>query len=648
MPDVIGNINDPKHDAFVSDIMAAEDAMRLALEDPFMEITEYWKLFLARLEDERLPDEDWRANVHVPYPYSGVETVGSSMVDIMLSSDPPIQVTRVHETEKEFARALEFLYDHVLSMSRWPLTLDMTFRELLVQGSAAMKVVQVNRTSKVNLRASQKDEEVFKASVVEAVKNGAPPAPQEPALFERWRTDINLTNKFNVIIPSTPVTGPRTIRRYTGPSIVRIPIWDLRFDPTIEDWHSQPYVAHRLLRTQDWVKSRAGTDPTFPFDPKQVDDCLEGWDGEEISTWQKEVATMMGIEYEKKSSPLTQNLVELLEVYQIDKQETPFAMVLNRKGVINKSMQHPFSHAGLPVHLLRNVPIPFQAMGMSEYQQTKSLYIEIDTLRNLRIDAIMLAVLPVFLKAKSVGLPGLTQLLRPGLVMESDNPKGINKLIDMNIPSEVFREESEGKRDVDETHATESAMRGASATVGRVSATESERRYGRALVRTKGRIVRIETEMDEIPPQIAFLFHQFGDPADIAKITGAAGVIKQFPREKFLDALEMGVRFRGASKALNRDMQAQKLKDFLVTMGSQLNKLSLEEVRNVARRWLESMGEKEAAVILSDATTQQMLEAEKAAAKDAQRLAADQSGRGPNQPPEVVGPEGRAALEGQG
>jgi len=180
MPDVIGNINDPKHDAFVSDIMAAEDAMRLALEDPFMEITEYWKLFLARLEDERLPDEDWRANVHVPYPYSGVETVGSSMVDIMLSSDPPIQVTRVHETEKEFARALEFLYDHVLSMSRWPLTLDMTFRELLVQGSAAMKVVQVNRTSKVNLRASQKDEEVFKASVVEAVKNGAPAHRYQP------------------------------------------------------------------------------------------------------------------------------------------------------------------------------------------------------------------------------------------------------------------------------------------------------------------------------------------------------------------------------------------------------------------------------------------------------------------------------------
>jgi len=647
MPDVIGNLGDPKHDEFVSDVLAAEEVMRQALSDPFEEITEYWKLYLARMEDERLEDEDWRANVHVPYPYSGVETVGSSMVDIMLASDPPVQVTKIHEEDRDFARSLEYLYDHVLASSRWPLTLDMTFRELLVQGSAVMKVVQINRTSKVNLRATQKEVAFFKTSVIEAVKNGAPQAPDNPTMFEQWRNDVNLSNKFGVIIPAVPVNGPRIIRRYTGPSIVRVPLWDLRFDPTIEEWHTQPFVAHRMLRTQDWVKSRAGDDPSFPFDPKQVEECLDGWDGEEVSTWQQEVASMMGISYEKKSSPLTKNLVELLEVYQVDKEDTPFCMILNRKGAINKTMQHPFSHGGLPLHLLRNIPIPFQSLGMSEYQQTKGLYIEINTMRNLRIDAIMLAVLPVFLKAKSVGLPGLTQLLRPGLVMETDNPKGINKLIDMNIPGEVFREESEGKSDIDETHATFSAVRGASATVGRVSATESERRYGRALVRTKGRISRIETEMDEIPPQIAFLFHQFSDPADIAKITGAAGIIRQFPREKFLDALEMGVRFRGASKALNRDMQAQKLKDFLTTMGSQLNKLSLQEVRDIARRWLEAMGEKEASVIISDATTQTMMKAEQEASQAAQKQVQDQSGTGPNAPPESVGAEGRAALEGQ-
>ncbi len=618
------------HNAWIADLVTEEDWLRQMLTPIYSKHVTFWKMFLGQKTDRRDPvHEKWRAFVHVPYPYSGVETIVAAMTDIMQSVDPYVQCEGIGIEDEKFARQLEKLFEYTFRKNKWALTMDLMFREMCVQGTTMPKLVWTERFTQMRSRATVKDVKYFMETVVEAVRNGAAPPPKnDPAGFELWRQDVNLVGNYGVQIPSVPVmdTQTRQVRDYCGPLINRTPLWDLRFDPMEENIMAQRRIIHRVVKTREWAEDqvRQGI-----WDEEQYLKAMNGWNGEQFETWQTDIAQMMGIEGARNypSRPRYNNQVEIWEVWS-PFDTIKFAQVLNRQRVVNKTPdQHPYDHGMHVFHPVRNVPIPYQLLGLSELAPSERLYIEMDSLRELRIDALTLAVMPVFIKARVGGISEQQMFLKPGLVIPGD-PNTIKPILnDQRLPPEAYREHDEIKRDIDETNATTSNIRGGSSTVGRVSATESERRYNQALVRTKQRVLRIEEELSEIPRQMLMLWYQFGDPELIGRIVGDKRMssLQTIDREQFLQAIDADVRFRGATKVINKDMAVQQLKDFISTVFP-MGAMTLTELRAACKRWLELQGQKALDVLISEDGTTELVEAQKAAALAAQQQAQAQGG----------------------
>lgn len=617
------------HDRWISDLVTEEQFLRGILTPIYSKYVTFWKMFLGQKTDRRDPiHEKWRALVHVPYPYSGVETIVAAMTDIMQSTDPYVQCEGVGIEDEEFARQLEKLFDYTFRKNKWALTMDLMFREMCIQGTTMPKLVWTERYSTIRARATIKDIKFFMESVVEAVRNGAAPPPKDPTAFEIWRSDVNLTQNYGVMVPAVPQTdtGYRKIRDYCGPLINRTPLWDLRFDPMEENIQAQRRIIHRVVKTRDWAEAQV---KSGVWDEKQYLAAMNGWNGEQFETWQTDIAQMMGIEGVRNysSRPRYNNMVEIWEVWS-PFDTIKFAQVLNRQAVVNHSPdEHPYDHGQHVFHPIRNVPIPYQLLGLSELAPSERLYMEMDSLRELRIDALTLAVMPVFIKARVGGLSEQQMFLKPGLVIPGD-PNTIKPILnDQRLPPEAYREHDEIKRDIDETNATTSNIRGGASTVGRVSATESERRFNQALVRTKQRVLRIEEEMSEIPRQMCMLWYQFGDPEQIGRIVGDSRMSKlqTLDRDKFLQTLDADIRFRAATKAINKDMAVQQIKDFVSTLAP-LQALTLPEIRAAAKRWLELQGQKAVDVLVTTEGTDELVAKQKAMEAAAAAAAAGPQG----------------------
>lgn len=618
------------HDRWIADLVTEEMSLRTILTPIFTKHVQYWKMYLGQKTDRRDPlHEKWRAFVHVPYPFSGVETIVAAMTDILQSTDHVVQCVGVGLEDENFAAQLEKLFDYTFRKNKWNLTMDLMFREMCVQGTTIPKLVWAEKYNKVRARATVKDVKYFMESVMEAVRNGAPPPPKgNPAAFELWRNDINLTRKFGVQIPAVPIidTQYRAIKDYCGPLVTRTPLWDLRFDPLVENVQDQRRIIHRVVKTREWgmQQVRDGV-----WDEAQFVRAMDGWDGQLFEQWQYDVAQMMGIEGVRNTSMRAtfENMLEIWEVWS-PFDTIKFAQVLNRQAVVNKNPdQHPFDHGMHVFHPIRNTPIPYQFLGYSELAPSERLYIEMDSLRELRIDALTLAVMPVFVKARVGGMSEQQMFLKPGLVIPGD-PNTIKPILnDQRLPPEAYREHDEIKRDIDETNATTNNVRGGSATVGRVSATESERRYNAALIRTKQRVLRIEEEMSEIPRQMCFLWYQFGDPEVIGRIVGDPRMssLQTIDREKFLQVIDADVRFNTASKSMNKDMAVQQLKDFIATIAP-MQAMTLPEIRAAAKRWLELQGQKAIDVIITSDGTDQLVAQQKAMQQQALAQAAATQG----------------------
>jgi hypothetical protein len=244
-------------------------------------------------------------------------------------------------------------------------------------------------------------------------------------------------------------------------------------------------------------------------------------------------------------------------------------------------------------------------LGISELQQPEKLYLEMNSLRNLRLDAVTLAVLPAFLKQREVGLPEMQRVLKPGGIIESSRADALQQLTKFGSDiGHAFQELDSIKADIDETNSTPSLLRGSPSTVSRVSATETERRFNQALTRQKQRVLRIEDEMQPMVPQMLQLWYQFGDPIIRLQAGGGdADAIGELPRETFMEALELDFRFRGATKALNKELQVQQLLGFL---RDNREDLIPRERRALMKRAYETMGQKGGGEIVSEPGTDQL------------------------------------------
>lgn len=561
----IGGVGSEVHDKFITRALEYENYYRDRLTTPFRQSVTYWKDYLGDRTDRRGPHEKWRADVHIPLPNSTAEAQVAVVVDNFMSPDPLVEPEAVRVKDESRARALTAAYDYWLRSGQFRRFLTTLVRATKVQGTEGFKLLWENDSVTFPYNPTQEEITAFVTAIQTATQQfGVPPPPDfqtDPAGFAEWRTQVNeaaVQNGLPMSIPDAP-TRTLSITRYRGPKLVRVPWYELRFDPRIEDTAQQPVIIHRMLKSKQWVENQvaAGT-----FDAAQVEAAMSNFTGEKFSQWEDDVATMMGVGgAEVDSVKHYRESCEILEVFSPEDPEVKHAIVLNRHAIVNIAPESmPYWDGGHCLGLLRDVVVPGYGLGMPFMKQVRPLFVEKDTLRGLRLDALTLAVLPVYLKQAGLGAVEMDSFLRPGLLATVSNVNGIVPLTKHTIPDAAFREDAQIDADIADYQATYANVKGAPATVGRVSATDTERRFTQALSKHKLGIASYEDDLSPFIPKMALLQYQKGDPKLMVKLSGDnVNPFATVNREDFLEAINMDFRFRGATKSLNRDAIIQQI-----------------------------------------------------------------------------------------
>lgn len=564
---VVSLIDREKKTKLINDMLAIDDFLVDQNSPIWNASTRYWKLYFANRVDRRTSEEKkWRANIWVPEPFVSVEARTAVQVDIITSADPAIQAQGIGEEDEE-GQKFEKLFDYQLRGMGWRKFLLSAIRAGSIQGTEFSYLFWSVKKHTVTVYPDKQQEMDFGKAVFEAVMNGAsaPPDPvQDPSGFAGWRAMVNESKKAK--IPEPPIGGRQVITKYRGPMLKRIPMPDLHADPLVQDIQDQRVVIHRMMMPREWLDKRTGPEDDMPFDPAEVAYGLESnhQDSQRLSTYEQKIATAIGLSRLNGADPLYADAVEIHAVWMPQENgDFRHMMILNRAAIINKDPTRFYHwHGEIPIIAQRNIMVPGLLHGIGDLQQPEELFYELHALRNLRLDATTLSVFPAFQKLAGVGLPEALRKLTPGAIIPMSRLDAIKKLIDISVPAEAFREPAEIKSDIQNATATYPNVRGEAPSVGRVSATEQAQRLAHAAARIKLSAIQFDEDYDALPRQSFALWYQYG-PSDLrVRIGGAPDAFLTYSKQDLAEAISADYKFRGATKAVNRELLAQQLMGF--------------------------------------------------------------------------------------
>jgi hypothetical protein len=606
------------------------------------------KLYHGHKEEWRKEHEKWRTHLASSRPFVVVESKAAQMVEILTGSDPIIQANAVGDDDRERAKEAEALLEQTLDGNDFRKQLATISRAISVVGTDWITSRYGRQAFTVNTTWTPKDREYFNKTVEEVVQNAGPGAAPpdwqtDPENFEKWRHDVNLT--YHGQVPEPPLDGPREIVRYEGPIIERVPYFEMRFDPLVQERKNQTCIMRRMVRNEQWVKKLV---EKGIFVAERVEKAMKGWDGERLDQYEQEVAQVLGYTVGDRRDPAYKTAHEVWIVYDLENEEWPYQVILNRSQVVNvRPDQMPYNHGECEYLPIRNILVPNYLAGLGDLKQARDLFHELNTLRNHRMDGVKLSVMPVMAKSPEAGMSELQRHISPGMMMNIRRPQDIKKLIDSMVPDEAWREDDRITNEIDEVTGINGQVRGASATVNRVSASESQGRFQQALLRIKMSAAQVEDDLN--PAVVHWLSHwmQFGRPELQVKVTGrGTSQLSTIRKQDLLDAFHYDLRFRGATRALNREMTVQQLTAFIKEFGQNLAPI---EVRTAMKTAWETMGLKGSVEIINPKYTmalqtqweQQMMMAQQAAAQQAAGGQAAAEGA-----PATVDPKAASALGG--
>jgi len=637
----LGGYRDPRNARAVNDSYDWERWQRGALQETFSNAISEQRIYLSQRDDHRKKwEKTWRAFTLQPYGYVVVEGKTAAISDIINAADPLMGVSGVGDEDVELARRVERLIDMDLRQNQWRLLTENLVREAAYLGTTAIKVTWRNETAKV-LEHDPVLEEEFKQFRKAWKDETGETVPKEPEEYDEWRQAAMADQ---VVPPEHPGRRVLDVTTFKGPAINRTSLFDLRFDPMEPMWSNQRRIIQRIVKPQKWFMDRAGPDPRLPFDQESVEFAINALPHERFQEWELEQAAMLGLSAAATGYPMSRDLAEAWEVFDPEDEEAPYKIILNRLVLINKDPRGmPYGHGQCPIHLIRNVPQSWTCVGLSELKAPKKLFHELWTLRDLRLDAVTLAVLPVFAKANNLGIPEVAKILRPGKTIPVNRKDDLSKLDLGSVHPDVWREISELKQEIDDSTSVYSNLRGAPATVGRVSASESERRFSSAMLRMKTSAVRFEEDIRGAIRQMVWLRYQNTQKGELVELAGAPSAeYASINKEQLLEALKKDFNFRGPSQVMNREMLTQQLMQWFGTFGQMI---PMHRQLLVAREVWEVMGMRGRDKVLPDSD----IEEAKVAAEQAKAAQAE-AGPGGGAPGEAPPPgaEGGGQLqEGQ-
>lgn len=649
-PPKVAKFGDPEHDKFVQRMWETNENYCNVLSSWYISLIDYWELFASERKDDRKTDEKWRSNIFIPRPFSSTETKVAQEVEMLLSADPWVQAEGIEYRDQDVAKMSEELIDYALRRNLFRRLLMTAFRGKSVQGVEFLRTIQADKAVQMWMYPTDKELEYFRSVLAEARQDEriGPSMPEfeyEPEAFEEWRKNVN--DSGFMTIPEIPSGGKKTLRRYRGPVLSHVPALDCRFDPMIFDIADQNAFIVRHVVSKGWVEARTGKGD-LPFDEKQVKAAIDSASETYLTEEEQRLANLTGIEPARESDPYYRNAVELHEVWRLQEDEYKYAVILNWKAVINKHPHDlPYMHGMNSITPIRNLTLFHAFHGMSDYKITKSMFEGINRQRNIRADLITLATLPVFTRLQTGGLSEVLGKIRPGDVIPISSQNQLQQLLNIRVPGEAFREPMELVDEVDFTIGTTGNLRGQSAPVGRVSATESQSRLTQASIRMKVGVMLVEEELQPIIQQILGLWYEFGDEKTRYKITGRGGGWKEVAKGDLIEAMNMDLRFRGATRMIGRDMSVQQLFTFFQTFGGSMGP---GEIRELMRQVFETMGQKGVDEIVTEEFTKKLIaqvEAQQQAQSQGRQPGQGQPGQGGAPPEEDPAPDEISPEEAQ-
>lgn len=637
---------------FVDDVAERWDFYRQQRQQVLQATLENWDLYLTKKHEFRSKGEEWRANLALPDAFANVEVKVANLVSIMLSADPVVQPEGVLDSGMESARSVERIIDYVFRKNSFSKFLIKLCRARSVAGTAFFKLTWVEQAHTVTLSRDANAIAAFEERLRFVTGNPAlqgavlnmPNWMTDPVGFEQWRKLVNDSGQGK--IPAPPVDGPQRIITYRGPKLHILPISAVYLDPLIDELGNQNFLIHRVVKPQSWLEKRV---KDGLYDAQAVALAMEGWDGQVVEDEETQLALKMGLITDSggASDPYYSKAVELWETWQPGA-EKPYTLILNRRTIINKAPgEMPFLHGEIAVGATRGVVVPGHFYGISDLTPPKDLFWEKRKLRNLRVDAVTLNVLPAYSKLKEVGLPEMMHKIRPGALIPMSRPDAIKPLVREPLPPEAYREPDEMDSGIADSMGVYASTKGAPAQIGRVTGTEFQGRENRASIRFKLDSIFLEEDLYPLNKQIIAMFAQMGDDPLIVKVGGTPNPIIEMSRSELMEAMETQWRFRGPNKAINRDMQVQQLLMWTKTFGQAQTPA---EFRATARLILDLEDIRGASVIISDAGTQEKVqeyEAAKAAQQAQQGANQQQADVARQSAPGTVDADAANAMEGK-
>lgn len=664
------------HKQFVDGLIERWRFYRDQRLDIVRESLEMWDLYLTKQREHRLKGEEWRANLGLPDAFANVEAKVANLVSIMLSADPVVQPEGVHDQFREDAQSVEKLLDYAYRKNQFAKWLVKLVRQRSVVGTAFFKLTwgrqQHTFTFSRSPEASARFQKVLDDILMHAP--GVPPPPghivpqpgmtpdglpippeppppytgwmTDPEGFEKWRKMVNLAGAAKV--PAPPLDGPTQVVQYQGPKLHLLPLTSVYLDPLNDDISTQNFIVYRSVKPQSWIEEQVALGR---YDAAAVDYARTGWDGMVREQEEDDLAAKMGIVSDSASSadPYYRKADEFLEFWQPGS-DMPYALVMNQKAVINlRPEEMPFLHGECAIGAARSTLVPGHFYGLSDLKPARDLFWEKRKLRNMRVDAVTLNVLPAFTKLREVGLPEMMHKVRPGALIPVSRPDAIQSLIRDPLPGEAYQEPRELDADIADSMGIYASTKGAPAQIGRVTGTEFQGRENRAQIRFKLDSIFLEEDLHPINRQMIALFAQFGDDPLRVRIGGQPDPFLTVDRAQLVEALEMQWRFRGPNKAINRDMQVQQLLMWSKSFGAVLTP---KEMRLAARLILDLEDIRGASELVSDEGTQAKqaeYEAMQQAQAAQQQAAGGQAAAGQEQAPaEANAAEQQAMQKGGG
>lgn len=596
----------PDDGALVKELIELYDFWLQALSPRFNEMVSDHKLYLGHRDDKRKAHEKWRSFSWLGDPYRLTTIETNAWLEITNSLDEWLQAEGVSTEDEWKAKGFIRYGDYFLRANKWTGKQEALYRHLSVRGWQPIKTGWREIKCKTVQRPDIQQRRQFDQDITAALKGGyisEPPRSEDPDAWAGWYEDNS------AIYPHTPKPlAPLEVETvaYRGPWLYYPSPFALVFDPYLEDLTESRIFFQRVVKPRSFAKEKI---ESGEFDEAAVKEAGSGTDEKRLSRWDADLAVKIGLTANENDPMYKRGADEYIEVWRPHSPE-PYLVIMNRKTIVNRKRDNPFWHRQLPFHFIRNLPVSGHPFGLSSYHQLRKSFQDRLTFRDLMLDGLLLAVLPMFLKARGMGMTEKMREMSPGAIWDVPDVNGF-KVGWQGSPGfgELMQTAQALLGDQQSLSNTGENVAGQAATVGRVSATESTSRLQQALVPHKKKAERLEEEESAMLPQLFYNAYQYlpnDDPLAVQLRASIVGEDEQdpladpaFTRQNFAESLAINIKFRGATTKLNKELQAQQLKDFLATFsqvqstaGVPVSLATPTELRSLSKRIYETYGMK--------------------------------------------------------